>query len=326
MEWPGRVPRAREEQLMMVLAQDLAELTDEFALVDEAAAEAGRAGGRPRVRRSWASVPAGGHISAVIWGEDSPELVFLHDRRESARAWDMVALASGRPAAAIDLPGHGRSGWRRDGRYEPARITPAVAEAIRAFAPQARLVVGTGLGGLTALALSRRYPWLVPAIALVNTLPGARADRTRPGWGAERFARPDEAFGVLAARHPERSRSALRREVRHELVRDPDGSWVWRHHPGNLPAVPDPRPSLGPDPACDELAQLPVPVTLVRSGGDGPLPEAQLARLRQRAPQIGLVTVAGAGPDLAAIHPRELAAALDGLLSGPPSGPAAGRG
>ncbi len=28
----------------MVLAQDLAELTDEFALVDEAAAEAGRAG------------------------------------------------------------------------------------------------------------------------------------------------------------------------------------------------------------------------------------------------------------------------------------------
>src|SRR5581483_3810611 len=117
---------AREEQLMVVLAQDLAELTDEFALVDEAAAEAGRAGRCPRVRRSWASVPAGGHISGVIWGEDSPELVFLHDRRESARAWDTVALASARPAAAVDLPGHGRSGWRRDGRYEPARITPAV--------------------------------------------------------------------------------------------------------------------------------------------------------------------------------------------------------
>jgi pimeloyl-ACP methyl ester carboxylesterase len=305
---------------------EVAELTDEFSLVDEAAAEAGRPGERPRVRRSWASVPAGGHISGVIWGGDSPELVFLHDRRESARAWDTVVLASGRPAAAIDLPGHGRSGWRRDGRYEPARIAPAVAEAIRAFAPRARLVVGTGLGGLTALAASRRYPWLVPGIALVNTLPGARADRIRPGWGAERFASLDEAFGVLAARHPERTRSALRREVRHELVRDPDGSWVWRHHPGSLPAPPDPGRSLGPDPACDELAQLPAPVTLIRSGGDGPLPEAQLARLRQRAPQIGVVTVAGAGPDLAAIHPRELAAALDGLVSGLPNGPAAGRG
>jgi pimeloyl-ACP methyl ester carboxylesterase len=93
---------------------------------------------------------------------------------------------------------------------------------------------------------------------------------------------------------------------------------------------PDPGPSLGPDPACDELAQLPVPVTLVRSGGDGPLPEAQLARLRRRAPQIGLITVAGTGPDLTASHPRELATALGGLLSGPvsepPSGPPAGRG
>ena len=255
---------------MVVLAQDLAELTDEFALVDEVAAEAGRAGRCPRVRRGWVSVPAGGHISAVIWGADSPELVFLHDRRESARAWDRVAVALGRPAAAIDLPGHGRSGWRRDGRYEPARITPAVAEAIRAFAPQARLVVGTGLGGLTALAVSRRHPGLVPAIALVSTLPGVQ---------------------------------------------------------------PDPGPSLGPDPACDELAQLPVPMTLVL-GGDGPLPGAQLARLRQRAPQIGLITVAGTGPDLTASHPRELATALDGLLSGPvsgpvsepPSGPPAGRG
>jgi pimeloyl-ACP methyl ester carboxylesterase len=266
---------------MGTLAQDLDELADEFAVVGQAAEEAGWAGAPLRVRRGWVSVPAGGpvsavpagrvsavpaggQVSAVIWGAGAPELVFLHDRRESARVWDGVVLAAGRGAVAIDLPGHGWSGGRRDGRYEAARIAPAVAEAIRSFAPRARLVVGTGLGGLTALAVSRRYPWLVPGIALVSTLPGALADRSRAG--------------------------------------------------------------RGPDPACDELAQLPVPVTLVRGGGDGPLPEAELAQLRRRAPQLGLVTVAGAGADIAATHPRELAAVLEGLVSEAPARRPGGRG
>src|ERR1700728_4319149 len=151
---------------------ELTELSDEFALVEQTAAEAGVAGnGLPRVRRAWVNVPAGGHVSGVFWGNGQPEVVFLHDIAESARAWDAVALALGRPSVAIDLPGHGRSDWRRDGRHEPASLASAVAEAIRSFAPRARLVAGTGLGGLTALALRRRHARLLPGLALVHTLP-----------------------------------------------------------------------------------------------------------------------------------------------------------
>jgi pimeloyl-ACP methyl ester carboxylesterase len=144
---------------------------------------------------------------------------------------------------AIDLPGHGQSSGRRDGRYEPARITPAVAEAIRWFAPHARLVAGTGLGGLTALALRRRHPWLVPGIALFDTLPGVPAASPAPA---------------------------------------------------------------GAGPACDELAQLSGPVTLIRRPGTGPLAPAELARLRH-TPQLGVLTLAGT-------QPTALAVALDGLV------------
>ena len=144
---------------MAIESEEFTELGDEFALITEAAAEAGtEARGLPRARRGWVNVPTGGHVSAVFWGDGPPEVVFLHDIGESARAWDAVALAVGRPSVAIDLPGHGRSDWRRDGRYEPGKLVPAVSEAIRSFAPRTRIVVGSGLGGRTALALGRRQP------------------------------------------------------------------------------------------------------------------------------------------------------------------------
>lgn len=307
---------------MVTLPQGFTELTDEFSLLDETAAEAGVPGAQPRVRRSWVNVPTGGHVSGVIWGSGPPELVFLHDSGQSARAWDTVALAARRPSVAIDLPGHGRSDWRRDARYEPGKITSAVAEAIRSFAPRARLVAGAGLGGLTALTVQRRQPRLVPAIALINTLPGVTPDRVRPGQSAERFASREEALVVLAARRPEHGRAALRREILFELIQDPDGAWVWRHHPGNLPAPPDSglgaglngATSASPDAGRDELAQLFVPVTLIRSKVAGPLTPDEVARLRQRAPQVGVVTIPGAGWDIAGTAPGALAAALDDLL------------
>jgi pimeloyl-ACP methyl ester carboxylesterase len=119
-----------------------------------------------------------------------------------------VALAVGRSAVAIDLPGHGRSDWRRDGRYEPASLASALAEAIRSFAPRARLVAGTGLGGLTALALRRRYARLLPALALIGTLPGLGSGRAWQRSGPERYASRADALAGLAPRRPESSGQA----------------------------------------------------------------------------------------------------------------------
>jgi pimeloyl-ACP methyl ester carboxylesterase len=241
--------------------------------------------------------------------------VLLHDSGQSARAWDAVALALGRPAVAIDLPGHGRSDWRRDGRYEPASLASAVAEAIRSFAPRARLVAGTGLGGLTAFALRRRHARLLPGLALVNTLPGAATGRAWKRSGPERYASRAAALAALAARRPESSGQALRREVLYELLQEPDGSWAWRHHPGNLPAAPDQELASAADPLWNECAQLQVPVALIRSDWAGPLVAADLAAARQRVPHIQVITIAGAGLDIAATQPAALAAALDHLLT-----------
>jgi pimeloyl-ACP methyl ester carboxylesterase len=303
---------------MGVESEEFTELGDEFALVPQTAAEAGiaRGGdGAPRVRGGWANFPAGGHVSGVFWGDGPPELVLLHDSGESARAWDAVALALGRPSVAIDLPGHGRSDWRRDGRYEPALLASAVAEAIRSFAPRARLVAGTGLGGLTALALRRRHARLLPGLALVNTLPGTAPGRAWTRSEPERYPIRAAALAALAARRPESSRQALRREVLYELLQDPDGSWAWRHHPGNLPAAGEQELTPAADPLWSEFAQLQVPAALIRGDWAGPLVAADLAILRQRVPHIQVIIIPGAGGDIAATQPAALASALDQLLT-----------
>jgi pimeloyl-ACP methyl ester carboxylesterase len=311
---------------MAVESEEFTELGDEFALVAQTAAEAGAGDELPRVRRGWVNVPAGGHVSGVFWGDGPPEVVFLHDIGESARAWDAVALTVGRPSLAIDLPGHGRSDWRRDGRYQPARLTSAVAEAIRSFAPRARLVVGNGLGGHTALALRRRQPRLLPRLALVSTLPGSGPGPAQRWPGPERFADRAEALAALAVRRPERSAQSLRREIAYELIQDQDGSWAWRHHPGSLPAAPlDGDAGAGDAGVADEalwgeLGQLGTAAALIRGDWDGPLSAADLARLRDRAPAVQVITIPGGGADVVATQPAALAAALDQLLTTGPEG------
>ena len=64
----------------------------------------------------------GTNLSALVWGDADPELVLIHGGAQNAHTWDTVALALGRPALAIDLPGHGHSGWRDDGLYTPQNL------------------------------------------------------------------------------------------------------------------------------------------------------------------------------------------------------------
>ena len=83
------------------------------------------AGGERRTDRRHRPAAAGrrgiesGPISALKWGDEPPQVVFLHGGGQNAHTWDTVILGLGVPALAVDLPGHGRSAWREDGDYGP---------------------------------------------------------------------------------------------------------------------------------------------------------------------------------------------------------------
>ena len=304
------------------MSESFAALDGEFAGLAELTTRAGLGGAAaPGVRRSWVTVPIDEHVSAVTWGSGPAEVIFLHEAGRSARAWDEVALALGRPSVAIDLPGHGRSDWRRDGRYGPRKLAGAMAEAIRSLAPRASLTVGSGLGGRTALALiTTPRPAFLRRLALIDTLPGTAAHGQEASAGAERFHGRDDAVALLAARHPEWAAEALHREADSELIQDADGSWKWRHHVGNLAGAGQHgggEPHFDDVTLWEELAGLANPAFVIHGEHSSRLTSADLQDVQRRAPRVAVITIPGAGDDIVASQPAALASQLDRLVSDP---------
>lgn len=293
---------------------------DELGLLHENAEEAGiDLDPLPLLR-----VEAAG-VSALRWGDDvdAAEIVLLHGGAQNAHTWDTVALALRRSLVAIDLPGHGRSAWRDDHDYRPSVIAPAVAAAIDALAPEAAVVVGMSLGGLTSAAVAALRPDLVRRLVLVDVTPGVNREKAADiiafVSGPETFDSFDAILERTVAFNPTRSQSSLRRGVLHNAHEQADGRWTWRYD--RLRHSP-----IDGELAAEELGRLwdvlgdadaTGPLLLVRGATSPVVDDADVAELVGRRPDAEVVTVDRAGHSIQGDRPLALAALLDGWSGHP---------
>jgi pimeloyl-ACP methyl ester carboxylesterase len=288
---------------------------DEFGLFAENAAEVGITyDGRPTVSRQFVVTDHDRAVSALRWGSGDPELVLLHGGAQNAHTWDTVCLALQRPLVAIDLPGHGHSDHRDDHAYWPRENAAAIEIAMRALAPDARLVVGMSLGGLTAVALAARARDLVRALVLVDVTPGVDEQKASAIVqfvnGPETFASLDEILERTIAFNPTRSESSLRRGVMHNAIEQPDGRWRWRY---DLPRTGENSMPKWQT-LWDDISAYPGPITLVR-GADSPVvSDDDVAELRRRRPDAVVEVVEGAGHSVQGDRPLELARIIQATL------------
>jgi pimeloyl-ACP methyl ester carboxylesterase len=291
---------------------------DEYGLFQENAEEYGIPWrGPPTVRREFVDVDDGRRLSALVWGDDDPELVLVHGGAQNAHTWDTVALALDRPLVAIDLPGHGHSDWREDRSYWPVDNAAGVATAMQTLAPVPRLVVGMSLGGLTALALAARHPELVPRLVLVDVTPGVDREKASPIAafiaGPERFDSFDEILERTVAFNPTRTVSSLRRGILHNARESEDGSWTWRYDRVRL-TEGETIPDFGA--LWDDVSKLTMPLMLVRGADSGVVGDEDVAELRRRQPDARVETVEGAGHSVQGDRPVELARLIQSFLAG----------
>jgi len=107
------------------------------------------------------------------WNPDAARtLILLHGNSANAWWWQWVAAAMPRDLRllALDLRGHGDSGWAKPPAYKPYDYATDLANFIREQVRGERpVIVGHSMGGVVTLAFASRHAELARGIIVIDT-------------------------------------------------------------------------------------------------------------------------------------------------------------
>jgi pimeloyl-ACP methyl ester carboxylesterase len=269
----------------------------------------------------------GVELAADAWGDEQrPAAILLHGGGQTRHAWKRTAatLAThGYHSVAVDLRGHGDSGWAPDGNYSSDRFAADIREIARSF-PAKPVLIGASLGGIASLlAAGESETPIATALVLVDITPRvdpAGVSRIR-GFMASHidtgFANLEEAADAVAAYLPHRKRPKSLEGLRKNLRLGTDGRYRWHYDPKFVGASGRIQGEERERRLNDAARRLDMPVLLVR-GGSSELVSEEIAReFVALVPGARYVDVAGAAHmvagDVNDPFTREVVAFLDGL-------------
>lgn len=287
--------------------------TDEFSYLPQQA----HALGVPvlPVERLTLTLADGRELSALRLGSDTPTVTLLHGAGLNAHTWDTTALLLQHSVLAIDLAGHGDSGWRTDLDYSARTLAADVVRALDEWTTQPQVLVGQSLGGLTAAAVASDRPDLVRELIIVDITPGIdtsagptvlRKFYAGPTDFASREELVDRAISLgFGGSRPDTERGVfLNTRVR------ADGRVEWKHHFAHLAAgaLADAGTTGAANTGWDDLAAVQAPITLVRAK-KGFVSEADAIDLQHHLPSARVIAM-DATHNVQETAPAELAALI----------------
>lgn len=243
-------------------------------------------------------------IALRMWGpRDGVPVVLVHGGAAHAAWWDHIApLLSECRVVALDLSGHGDSGWRKTYRVDRWRdevLTVVTSEHMRGRP----LLVGHSMGGLVTYAVMRDHAeHLAGALIVDSDFPRrAAGDAWRVPRDPRRRVRPDRDTMLARFRlmpHSEPRSPFVLRHVAEESVVAVDGGWSWKF---------DPR-IFGHDGVVfeDVVALTERPVAIVR-GDRGLLDGVEAEALAQQLGALPVITVEDCGHHVLLDRPIRLA-------------------
>lgn len=243
-------------------------------------------------------------LVADAYGDPSaPPVILAHGGGQTRYAWGNTAATLARHgwyALALDLRGHGESGWDPQANYRIERFAEDMAEVAGQLS-QPPAVVGASLGGISSLvAQGKRSEVIFHSLTLVDITPrmerdGVQKVLTFMSSNLEQgFANLEEAADAIARYMPHRPRPKSLEGLSKNLRRCDDGRYRWHWDPNfmNARSPSEPRDAT---PLLEAAKRLTIPTLLVRGRMSDLVSEEAAKEFLELVPHAKFVDVEDAG-------------------------------
>ena len=264
-------------------------------LVPRATPPAASAQAKPAPEDQFLTV-GGLRLHYLDWGgAGKPPLLMFHGIARHAHTFDHIAADLSRDyhVIAVDLRGHGDSGWSPEGAY----LVEDYVKDLEGMVGQLRLknltLLGNSTGGRVAQVFAGMHPELVSALVVEDVGPerpqdiasgfARRVQEEANGWASE-----DELVAQLVKQNARTPEPLLRTYAHYGLKRRGDGRMIWKRDPNLVKGFVVTE-------LWQHVSRITAPTIYILGGASTIVPAETQQRLKKTLPSVEIVTMPGLG-------------------------------
>ena len=269
---------------------------------------------------------SGLRLHYLDWGNaGAPPLVLLHGIDRIAHTFDHIAprFTSRYHVIAMDLRGHGDSGWDPEARYLVEDHVGDLERLVRELGLRNVTLWGNSTGGRVVQLFAGRHPDLVAAVVAEDV--GPERPRSIADAYARRVKQEDNGWadaGELLAQMRAAAQplpdAVLGPYVRYGTKRRDDGLLVWKRDPNLVKGFVETE-------LWRYVRNIKAPILYVLGGRSTIVPAATQDELKKVLPQVRIVTMPGLGHYPSDEKPDEFVKIVDEFLTAQGGRPASVR-
>jgi pimeloyl-ACP methyl ester carboxylesterase len=253
----------------------------------------------------------------VDWGGDGKQpLVMVHGLDRVARTYDHLAVrfTPRYRVLAIDMRGHGDSGWDPQGRYLVEDHVGDLEGIVAQLKLRDLVLWGNSTGGRVVQVFAGKHPELVSRVISEDVGPerprqiadgyAKRVEQERAGW-----ASTEELLAQLTKANPRMSPAVLEAYVRYGTRKQADGRIEWKRDPQLVKGF------VATD-LWRFVREIKAPILYILGGRSTIVPAETQAELRKTLPNAQLITIPDVGHYPSDEQPDEVVRLVNRFLSG----------
>jgi pimeloyl-ACP methyl ester carboxylesterase len=253
----------------------------------------------------------------VDWGGDGKQpLVMVHGLDRVARTYDHLAVrfTPRYRVLAIDMRGHGDSGWDPQGRYLVEDHVGDLEGIVAQLKLRDLVLWGNSTGGRVVQVFAGKHPELVSRVISEDVGPerprqiadgyAKRVEQERAGW-----ASTEELLAQLTKANPRMSPAVLEAYVRFGTRKRADGRIEWKRDPQLVKGF------VATD-LWRFVREIKAPILYILGGRSTIVPAETQAELRKTLPNAQLITIPDVGHYPSDEQPDEVVRLVNRFLSG----------